>query len=101
MPENIRKVAEVPTAGIVIKVGTKVPIILPIVFEAFSIPTVLFGVQSILKKDNGLTGMYYDYAMAAPLMAGVTEKERSDILKCEEFYRRHLKRNRDVLKGVN
>ena len=41
---------------------------------------VLFGVQSILKKDNGLTGMYYDYAMAAPLMAGVTEKEQSDIL---------------------
>lgn len=41
---------------------------------------VLFGVQSILKKDNGLTGMYYDYAMAAPLMAGVMEKEQSDIL---------------------
>ena len=32
----------------------------------------LFGVQSILIKDEGLTGMYYDYAMAAPLM---TEKE--------------------------
>ena len=29
---------------------------------------VLFGVQSILMKDEGLTGMYYDYAMAAPLM---------------------------------
>ena len=31
---------------------------------------VLFGVQSILMKDEGLTGMYYDYAMAAPLMTG-------------------------------
>ena len=29
---------------------------------------VLFGVQSILRKDAGLTGMYYDYAMAAPFM---------------------------------
>ncbi len=31
---------------------------------------VLFGVQSVAMKDGGLTGMYYDYAMAAPLMAG-------------------------------
>ena len=30
--------------------------------------------QSILRKDTGLTGMYYDYAMAAPCMAGVMEK---------------------------
>lgn len=34
---------------------------------------VLFGVQSILKKDDSLTGMYYDYALAAPLMAGQQE----------------------------
>ncbi|MDE6312494.1 MAG: fused MFS/spermidine synthase [Lachnospiraceae bacterium] len=33
---------------------------------------VLFGVQSIYMKEGGLTGMYYDYAMAAPLM---TEKD--------------------------
>lgn len=31
---------------------------------------VLFGVQSMLMKEEGLTGMYYDYAMAAPLMSG-------------------------------
>ncbi len=31
---------------------------------------VLFGVQSITMKDDSLTGMYYDYAMAAPVMAG-------------------------------
>lgn len=31
---------------------------------------VLFGVQSVLMKEGGLTGMYYDYAMVAPLMAG-------------------------------
>lgn len=41
---------------------------------------VLFGVQSILKKSNSLTGMYYDYALAAPFMAGVEEKENVDIL---------------------
>lgn len=41
---------------------------------------VLFGVQSILKKDESLTGMYYDYAMAAPLMAGAEEKEKLDVL---------------------
>lgn len=41
---------------------------------------VLFGVQSILKKDDSLTGMYYDYAMAAPLMTDAMEKERMDVL---------------------
>lgn len=39
---------------------------------------VLFGVQSILVKDRALTGMYYDYAMAAPYMAGIKEKEAAD-----------------------
>ncbi|MGN0241298.1 MAG: spermidine synthase [Candidatus Weimeria sp.] len=29
---------------------------------------VLFGVQSVYNKSKSLTGMYYDYAMAAPLM---------------------------------
>ena len=38
---------------------------------------VLFGVQSILIKDGALTGMYYDYAMAAPYMAGIKEKEQN------------------------
>lgn len=33
---------------------------------------VLFGVQSIQIKDRELTGMYYDYALAAPLMAGMS-----------------------------
>lgn len=41
---------------------------------------VLFGVQSILKKDHSLSGMYYDYALAAPLMAGGYEKENMDVL---------------------
>lgn len=41
---------------------------------------VLFGVQSIKKKNDSLTGMYYDYALAAPLMAGAAEKETADIL---------------------
>lgn len=41
---------------------------------------VLFGVQSVLEKQEGLTGMYYDYAMAAPFMAGVNEKQNIDAL---------------------
>lgn len=38
---------------------------------------VLFGVQSVLMKQESLTGMYYDYAMAAPLMT-----EREDPTSC-------------------
>lgn len=41
---------------------------------------VLFGVQSIMKKDDSLTGLYYDYAMAAPVMAGTLEKENGKVL---------------------
>ena len=41
---------------------------------------VLFGVQSVYMKEAGLTGMYYDYAMAAPLMAGVNENDETDML---------------------
>ena len=37
---------------------------------------VLFGVQSVYRKERELTGMYYDYAMAAPYMAGIYEKDR-------------------------
>ena len=38
---------------------------------------VLFGVQSVYMKEGGLTGMYYDYAMAAPLM--VPDKDPADM----------------------
>ncbi len=41
---------------------------------------VLFGVQSITVKNGKLTGMYYDYALAAPIMAGAREKDHVDIL---------------------
>ncbi len=41
---------------------------------------VLFGVQSILMKHAKLTGMYYDYALAAPLMAGITAQNPGSIL---------------------
>ena len=41
---------------------------------------VLFGVQSVYHKETGLTGMYYDYAMAGPYMAGLHEKDKLDIL---------------------
>ena len=36
---------------------------------------VLFGVQSIKLKQKGLTGMYYDIAMASPVAAGGNEKK--------------------------
>lgn len=41
---------------------------------------VLFGVQSVYKKETGLTGMYYDYAMAAPYMTGINQKDKVNIL---------------------
>lgn len=41
---------------------------------------VLFGVQSVLNREKGLTGMYYDYAMAAPLMADRAEDGSQDVL---------------------
>ena len=41
---------------------------------------VLFGVQSVTPKDGRLTGMYYDYALAAPYMAGVREKDEMNVL---------------------
>lgn len=58
---------------------------------------VLVGVQSIMMKDQSLTGMYYDYALAAPFMAGVPEQGEGDLLilglgtgtyavLCEEYF---------------
>ena len=41
---------------------------------------VLFGVQSIKMKNETLTGMYYDYALAANVMADLSEKEDASIL---------------------
>jgi len=40
---------------------------------------VLFGVQSVYVKSGELSGMYYDYAMAAPLMTG-SNSDKKDIL---------------------
>ncbi len=40
---------------------------------------VLFGVQSVYMKSGELSGLYYDYAMAAPLMSD-TQSEQKDIL---------------------
>ena len=41
---------------------------------------VLFGVQSLYMKENDLTGMYYDYAMAAPLMVKDKPVEKTKVL---------------------
>lgn len=56
---------------------------------------VLFGIQSVYMKQGGLSGLYYDTALAAPLMSGGGES--SDILilgmgtgtyakECREFF---------------
>lgn len=41
---------------------------------------VLFGVQSVKMKSGGFTGMYYDYALAAPVMADLGEGGRILVL---------------------
>ncbi len=41
---------------------------------------VLFGVQSVYKKDKGLTDTFCDYALAAPLMAGQSERDSLNVL---------------------
>lgn len=41
---------------------------------------VLFGVQSVMMKEQGLTGMYYDWALAAPVMAGAASGDDTDLL---------------------
>ena len=41
---------------------------------------VLFGVQSVYMKEDGLTGMYYDYAMAAPLMSAQEDPADCEVL---------------------
>lgn len=57
---------------------------------------VLFGVQSVYQKQDTLTGMYYDYAMAAPLMTGKNPSDCSVLIlgmgtgtystQCEKYY---------------
>ena len=56
---------------------------------------VLFGVQSVYMKDGGLSGLYYDTAMAAPLMSSAGEKSSLLVLgmgtgtyatQCSRFY---------------
>ena len=41
---------------------------------------VLFGVQSVMQKSGGLTGRYYDYALAAPVLADTAAKDAPDML---------------------
>ncbi len=41
---------------------------------------VLFGVQSVKMKNGTLTGMYYDYALAAPAMAGLSQSDDAEVL---------------------
>ncbi|MBQ9359992.1 MAG: fused MFS/spermidine synthase [Lachnospiraceae bacterium] len=56
---------------------------------------VLFGVQSITMKSDELTGMYYDYALAAPLIAGARLKngENADMEDFSESYTEKAEKN--------
>lgn len=58
---------------------------------------VIFGVQSVKMKGEGFTGMYYDYALAAPVMAGLREGSGGSVLvlgngtgtyatQCEKYF---------------
>ncbi|MBP8968386.1 MAG: fused MFS/spermidine synthase [Lachnospiraceae bacterium] len=46
---------------------------------------VLFGVQSIKMKTGNLTGMYYDYALAAPTMALGYEDKSSQVQETKDM----------------
>lgn len=73
--------------------------------EIYLSTNVLFGVQSVYEKSDTLTGgMYYDYAMAAPMMADVQGKEQLDVLilgmgtgtyatQCNRYFGNHTKLN--------
>lgn len=41
---------------------------------------VLFGVQSVYEKKDTLTNMYYDYALAAPAMADIQDRQNASLL---------------------
>ncbi|MBR1658693.1 MAG: fused MFS/spermidine synthase [Oscillospiraceae bacterium] len=56
---------------------------------------VLFGVQSVMRKEGGLTGRYYDYALAAPVLAAAGEDAEILVLgmgtgtfatQCREYF---------------
>lgn len=56
---------------------------------------VMFGVQSVAPKHSGLTGLYYDAALAAPMMTDAGEKSRALILgmgtgTCASLYSRYF-----------
>ena len=57
-PEKIKNVAAVPTAGMVTNVGTKVPMMLPMVLSALSLPTVLpvsSRLSTVKRVSDGVT----------------------------------------------
>lgn len=62
---------------------------------------VLFGVQSIYMKSETLTGMYYDYAMAAPVMANIKNNESADMLILGMGTGTYAKQCDRYFKGIN
>ena len=61
---------------------------------------VLFGIQSIYMKDGGLTGLYYDTAMAAPLMSDGDETSKKHILVLGMGTGTYVKQCRTYFPGI-
>lgn len=61
---------------------------------------VLFGVQSVYVKSGELSGLYYDYAMAAPLMSDCGDEEK-DILILGMGTGTYAKQCMNYFEGIN
>ncbi|MCR5541932.1 MAG: fused MFS/spermidine synthase [Ruminococcus sp.] len=61
---------------------------------------VLFGIQSIYMKDGGLTGLYYDTAMAAPLMSDGDDISEKNMLVLGMGTGTYAKQCRSYLPGI-
>ena len=57
------------------------------IMRLFFLPMFLFGVQSMFVRDNSLTGMYYDYALASAYMADIYHKNNIDVFNTWQWNR--------------
>lgn len=62
---------------------------------------VLFGIQSIYMKDGGLSGLYYDTAMAAPLMSDGDDVNSKNMLILGMGTGTYAKQCREYFPGIS
>ncbi|MBQ8967973.1 fused MFS/spermidine synthase [Ruminococcus sp.] len=62
---------------------------------------VLFGIQSIYMKDGGLTGLYYDTAMAAPVMSEGDDISKKNMLILGMGTGTYAKQCREYFPGIS